>query len=242
MNAVEVRNLSYIYPDGVEALSDVSFDAKENESLAIVGPNGAGKTTLLLCICRLLEAKGEIKIFSERLTKKNATELRKNLSLVFQDPDDQLFMPTVYEDVAFGLTNLGFSKDEVSEIVKKSLESVGLSGFENRMSHHLSFGEKKKVCLATALARKSRLMLFDEPTAELDPGGRREFIHLIKKINLTKIIACHDLNLVVETCPRTILLNNGKIISQGETREILSNKNLMHSHGLEVPSLLSQIT
>lgn len=238
MNAIEVKNLSYTYPDGTKALKDISFAIKENESLGLIGPNGAGKSTLLLCICGLLEATGEIKIFGETLTKKNAKELRKFLSLVFQNPEEQLFMPTVYEDVAFGLEELISPPNEIHKIVENSLESAGLSGFETRMNHHLSLGEKKKVCLATALARRSRLMLFDEPTGQMDPGGRREFIYLIKEIELAKVISCHDLNLVVETCPTTVLLNRGQVIIKGETIAILSNENLMRMHKLEVPSLL----
>jgi energy-coupling factor transporter ATP-binding protein EcfA2 len=238
MKVLEVRDLEYVYPDGSTALSGVDMTVDEKESVALIGPNGAGKTTLFLCICGLLKSKGMIRVFGEELTAKNAARLRRKMSYVFQDPNDQLFMPTVFEDVAFGLSDLGYSRDEIPATVKNSLEAVTLRGFENRSGHHLSLGEKKKVCLAAALARKSTLMFFDEPTSELDPAGRREFMNLIGSIESTRVIASHDLNLVVEMCDRSILIDRGRIIAGGHTRQLLSDSALMESHGLEVPLLL----
>ena len=238
MTAISVRDVQYVYPDSTTALSGVSFSLEEEGSLGIVGPNGAGKTTLFLCICGLLRAAGRIHLFGEELTAKNAADLRKMLSYVFQNPNDQLFMPTVEEDVAFGLGRLGHSPDEVREIVSGSLGAVGLAGFESRSAHHLSLGEKKKVCLAAALARRSPLMLFDEPTSELDPAGRREFIRLIGGIDATKIVASHDLNLIVELCPETVIINDGRISAAGDTVTLLGNEDLMAANDLEVPLLL----
>lgn len=238
MNAVEIKNLNYKYPDGNIVFNGLDLELKEGESLGIVGPNGAGKTSLLLCLSGLLDTQKMIRIFGKYLDKNIAPQIRKKISYVFQNPDDQLFMPTVYEDIAFGLINLGIRKKDIPGIVKSSLESVGMSGYEKRHSHHLSFGEKKRVCLASALARKTRLMFFDEPVNEFDPKGRREFIKLIKAIKQTKLIVCHDLNLVVETCSRTIVLNKGRIVASGKTKKILSDKKLMRENDLEVPYLL----
>jgi len=232
---INLKNINYSYPDGMKALKQVNFNIKENETLTIIGPNGAGKTTLLLSICGVIQVDGIIEIFNEKLTKKNVRNLRKNIGFVFQDPDDQLFMPTVYEDVAFGPENLGFMKDDIKILVCDALDHVGLKGFENRESHHLSFGEKKKVSFATILAMDPKIIILDEPTSNLDPYSRREFIKLLKKTKATKIIATHDLEMVLELSDRTVLINKGKIISEGITHEILSNKDLMENNYLEIP-------
>ena len=238
MNSLEVTNLNFSYPDGKVALKNINFSVNENETVAIVGTNGAGKTTLLYSICGLHSASGSIKIFDTKLTKNNLNNIRQKLSFVFQNPDNQLFMPTVFEDIAFGLNKLGFSKEEISKIVSQSLKAVGLIIFENRSSHHLSFGEKKKVCLATALARNSQLMLLDEPTSEFAPGARKEFIKLIKKINIPKIIISHDMDLIANLCDKTVILNDGEVMISGNTKELLVDKQLMETNGLEVPYCL----
>lgn len=238
MKAVEVRQLSYAYSSGRVALSNIDFTLEEEESLGLIGPNGAGKTTLLLALCGLVEASGIVRVFGETITMKNAQRVRSQISFVFQNPDDQLFMPTVYEDVAFGLKELGCSDEEVQRRVRDSLIAVGLIGFEERSVHHCSFGEKRKITLSTALARKSRLLIFDEPTSELDPGTRREFIGMMKEIEATKIIASHDLNLVLETCTDILLINHGQVITRGKPEDLLANKELMESNRLEVPYLL----
>ncbi len=235
MNSLEVKNLNFAYPDGKVALKNISFSVSENETVAIVGTNGAGKTTLLYSICGLHSTNGSVKIFDTKLTKHNLNKIRQKLSFVFQNPDNQLFMPTVFEDIAFGLNKLGFTKEEISKIVSQSLKAVGLINFENRSSHHLSFGEKKKVCLATALARNSQLMLLDEPTSEFAPGARKEFIKLINKINIPKIIISHDMDLIANMCNKTIILNNGEIMIFGNTEKLLADKQLMEKNGLEVP-------
>lgn len=235
MNLLEVKELHFSYPDGTVVFSGLNFAVQEHESVAIVGPNGSGKTSLINCLCGLLKTKKMVKLFGHYLDGKNVAGLRKNLSIVFQNPDDQLFMPTVFEDVAFGLINLGHKRAALSALVDEALGKVGLAGYEERQSHHLSYGEKKRVCLAAALARNSRLMLLDEPTNEFDPGARREFIRLIKKIKQTRIIVCHDLDLAAETCRTVIVLNHGVIVASGRSRKILSDKKLMEENSLEVP-------
>ncbi|MFA5031790.1 MAG: ABC transporter ATP-binding protein [bacterium] len=230
MKAIECRNISYLYPNGLKAINGIDFVVEENETLGIIGPNGAGKTTLFLALCGIIPFEGEIKICNTELTKSNVQSIRKDLGFVFQNPDDQLFMPTVYEDIAFGPMNLGFSKDEVDCCVKKALLNVGLSGFEERITHHLSFGEKKRVALATVLSMSPKILLLDEPTSELDPWAKNRFIELISKVEGTKIIASHDLQMIIDLCDKIMLLNKGKILEITENvkdiKELYSKFNL----------------
>jgi cobalt/nickel transport system ATP-binding protein len=235
MKAIEVEDLHHTYLDGTISLKGVSFSVKVNETFSVIGPNGAGKTTLLLALCGLIPFKGSIKIFDQVLNNRSIKEIRKNLGFVSQDPDDQLFMPNVYDDVAFGPKNLGFPEEEISEIVKEALQVVGLAGFETRSPHHLSFGEKKRVSLATVLSMKPKILLLDEPTSNLDPRSRREFIELLQRVKCTKIIVGHDLDMIVKTSQRVLLLNEGKKIAEGETLDILKNKELLEANGLELP-------
>ncbi len=232
MKAIEVENLSYIYPDGTKGLDDINFSVEKGETFSIIGPNGAGKTTLLLAICGIIPAKGTVKIFGEQLTKRNIKELRRNLGFVFQDPDDQLFMPTVYEDIAFGPINLGLSEEEVPQVVKDALLNVGLVDFEKRVSHHLSFGEKKRISLATVLAMRTKILLLDEPTSNLDPRTRREFIKLLQDIKCTKVIVGHDLAMIKELSHRSLLLNEGRKIAEGISSELLKDEKLLKTNGL----------
>ncbi len=236
--ALELKNVSYQYPDGHQALKEISFKVAPGERVGIIGPNGAGKTTLLLAICGLIEFKGEIKIFGELLTSSNSHYLRRKLGLLFQDPNDQLFMPRIYEDVAFGPKHLGWSEEEIQRKVKATLKKLGLEGFESRSGHHLSFGEKKRCALATVLVMEPEILLFDEPTSNLDPRARREFINILKQILGTQIIISHDLEMILRLTSRVITLDKGEKICEGETQEILSNPQLMESHGLEVPASL----
>ncbi len=236
INIIEVSNINYSYGNNVPVLENISFNLEQGSSLGIIGPNGAGKTTLLFALSGLIEVNGNIKISNENITKKNIKNIRKKISFVFQNPDDQLFMPTVFEDISFGLENLGYNQKEIKKIVKDVLNKVDMENFEEKSAHHLSLGQKKRICLASALARNSKLMYFDEPTNELDPHGRREFIKLIKKINTTKIIVSHDLNLILELCDKVIVLNEQKIKSYDDCRKTLINKDLMESNKLEVPS------
>lgn len=232
---IEVRGLSYSYPDGRVALRDVDLDIIEGERVGIIGANGAGKTTLLLHLNGILQGDGQIKIFGMKMNKKNLRKIRSKVGIVFQDPEDQLFSPTVFDDVSFGPLNMKLPHDVVIERTKDALTQVGMKGFENRSPHHLSFGEKKRISIATVLSMKPEILLLDEPTSNLDPHLRRKLIGLLKGINSTMIIASHDLEMVLEICERVILLNEGKIVTGGKTKEVMGNKELMESNGLEVP-------
>jgi len=229
--AIEVRNLSYRYPDGREALRDVSFTVAEGECVGLIGPNGAGKSTLLLHLNGILpDGPAPVRIFGET----GLAARRRAVGLLFQDPDDQLFCPTILEDVAFGPDQLGLGR----EVVREALAQVGLTGFESRSPHHLSHGEKRRVCLAGVLACRPRVLALDEPTSDLDPRGRRELKSFLRELPVTKLIATHDLEMVVELCGRTILLDRGQIIRDGPTLELLNDEELMMAHGLERPHIL----
>jgi len=239
---IKIRNLEYVYPDGTRALKGVNLDISKGESVGLIGPNGAGKSTLLLHLNGILKGtKGSVEVLGMRVEDENLAKIRRKVAIVFQEPDDQLFMPTVFDDVAFGPVNSGYSKEKVKEKVKKALRQVRMEGYEDRCSHHLSLGEKKKISIATVLSMDPEILILDEPTISLDPGARRELIKLLKDLNITKIIAGHDLELIVEICSRVVLLDEGEIVTNGDPREVLSNKSLMELHGLEVPlSLCNQ--
>jgi len=233
--ALEIRGLSYSYPDGTRALEGIDLKVFEGERVALVGPNGAGKTTLLLHLNGLLRGEGQIMVFGRPLDRRSLWTIRKEVGLVFQDPDDQLFMPQVFDDVAFGPLNLGLPEAEVRERVAEALRIVGMEGAAERPPHHLSLGERKRIALATVLAMRPRLLALDEPTGNLDPKGRRELIALLQRLKGTLIIATHDLELVLELCPRAVLLYQGKVVADGLARELLGDERLMLAHGLEVP-------
>jgi cobalt/nickel transport system ATP-binding protein len=245
MNAIEIANLKYRYHDGTEALRGISFQVSPGECVALLGPNGSGKSTLLLHLNGILPEKapadGAVKIWNESLSPKNLAAIRRTVGLVFQDPDDQLFCPTVGEDVAFGPQQLNLAGDEVAWRVEKSLAQVGLTGFEPRSTHHLSHGEKRRVCLAGVLACEPRILVLDEPTSDLDPRGRREFKALLREIPATKLIATHDLELAVELCARAIILDRGAIVADGRTTELLADEPFMLAHGLEKPHILHHL-
>lgn len=230
--AVFVRGLRFSYPDGTSALRGVDLDVPPGESIGLIGPNGAGKSTLLLHLNGILLGDGEVQILGTPVNEKNLIEVRRKVGFVFQNPDDQLFMPTVFDDVAFGPLNLGLSPAEVGSRVSLALEKVGLSQFEDRSPHHLSYGEKKRVSLATVLSMEPDILILDEPTGGLDPRGRRELIHLISELSGTKIIASHDLGMIRDLCRRVIFLNQGEIVSDGDTRTILENSSLLEANGL----------
>lgn len=245
MNAIEITNLIYRYRDGTEALRDISFRVLPGECIALLGANGSGKSTLLLHLNGLLPEKingdGAVQIFGDAIAPKNLETIRRDVGLVFQDPDDQLFCPTVAEDVAFGPQQLGLSETEIAARVKLSLAQVGLAGFEHRATHHLSHGEKRRACLAGVLACAPKILVLDEPTSDLDPRGRREFKALLREIPATKMIATHDLEMAVELCARSIILDRGKIVADGRTMDLLSDEKLMLAHGLEVPHILHHL-
>ncbi|MCS7231340.1 MAG: ABC transporter ATP-binding protein [Elusimicrobiota bacterium] len=232
MNIIEVKNLTYTYPDGTLAVDNISFSVRENQTLCIIGPNGAGKTTLLLCLVGVLRYRGEIKIFGETLNYKNGGDIRKNIGFLFQNPDDQLFMPTVFEDVAFAAKEFKYKEEDVEKLTNEALKKVGLEGYKNRLSHHLSYGEKKKVALASSLVLNPKILILDEPTSNFDPATRREFIELIKSLICTKIIATHDLDMVEKIADSVILINNGKKLKEAKPSEILDDKELLTQNRL----------
>ena len=244
--AIEVTGLRYRYHDGTEALRGVSFTIAPGECVGLLGPNGSGKSTLLLHLNGILPEKlsgkpsedGAVRIAGQAITTANLESVRRQVGLLFQDPDDQLFCPTVEEDVAFGPQQLGLVGKELAARVERSLGLAGLSGYGHRATHHLSHGEKRRVCLAGVLACEPTVLVLDEPTSDLDPRGRREFKTLLQGIPATKLIATHDLEWVVELCSRVIVLDGGAIVADGPTMEILNDEVLMLAHGLERPHVL----
>ena len=239
--AIELRNLRYRYPDGAEALRGISFSVADGECVALIGPNGAGKSTLLLHLNGILPDRPPpepaIFVFGRPLVEDNMADIRRQVGLLFQDADDQLFCPTVYEDVAFGPLQFG-DVQSVPGRVAEALRQVGLSGFEKRAPHHLSGGEKRRVCLAGILACEPRVLVLDEPTSDLDPRGKRELKALLRRIPTPKIIATHDLELVVELCSRAILIDGGRVLGDGPPDRLLNDEELMLAHGLERPHIL----
>ncbi len=240
--AVELRDLSFHYDDATPAFENVSFRIAEGECVALIGPNGAGKSTLLLHVIGLLPEEGQghgagdVVLAGERLHPGNLATARKQVGLLFQDPDDQLFCPTVGEDVAFGPRQHGLGGDALKSRVASALAQVGLQGFERRLPHRLSGGEKKRVALAGLLAYDPKILLLDEPTSGLDPRARRQLISILRGLGATRLVATHDLALVAETCSRTIVLDGGRIVADGATKPLLRDDRLMRAHGLETPS------
>jgi cobalt/nickel transport system ATP-binding protein len=240
--AVEARDVSFTYPGGESALRDVSFQVGPGEAVGLLGCNGAGKSTLLLHLngC-LAPSRGEIRIDGIPVTRKTVGLARRAVGLVFQDPDDQLFMPTVFEDVAFGPLNLGLPDADIEPVVLAALGRVGMAHLRDRPPHKLSAGEKRSVAIATVLAMSPGVLVMDEPSANLDPRARRRLIHLLQGFEHTRIIATHDLELVVEVCPRVLVLDGGRIVAEGPTLTLLRNAPLMEAHGLECPHILRHL-
>lgn len=239
--AIIVRNLSYTYPDGTKALEDVSLEVNEGERIAIVGPNGAGKTTFLLHLNGILHGTdGHVEVFGKSVDKVKREDIIKDVGIVFQDPDDQLFMPTLFDDLAFGPLNLGLKEDEVRERVKKALFRLGISAYVDRCPYHLSYGEKKKAALAAVMSMEPRILVLDEPTANLDPRSRAELIEIIKGLNeregITIVTATHDVNAVPELADRVYVLNK-RIIAEGTSQKIFSDVELLKETNLEVPEV-----
>jgi cobalt/nickel transport system ATP-binding protein len=239
---VEIRDLFFAYPDGTEALKGVSFRIDHGGAVALVGANGAGKSTLLLHLNGYLPTtRGEVRIGGTALTRETAPLARRAVGMVFQDPDDQLFMPTVAEDVAFGPLNAGLPTDQVELRVATALARVGMAHVRDRPPYRLSAGEKRAVAIATVLAMTPDILVMDEPSSNLDPRARRRLIELLQSFEHTKIIATHDLELVVEVCSRVIVLDGGKVVADGPASDILSDEPLMLAHGLERPHSLKPL-
>lgn len=237
--AVCVKRLSFCYPGGPNVLTDISFEIAPGAIIGLVGPSGAGKSTLLQHLNGLLPSKlsesDSVLIDGISVAPESIAEVRRRVGFLFQDPDDQLFCPTVFEDVAFGPLNLGLSDDEARQRVRDSLSAVGLAGYEPRSTLRLSLGERKRVCLAGVFACRPSVLALDEPFSSLDPRARRTLIAILKAFSGSQIIATHDLDVVVDLCDRVLLLDAGQLRASGPTADILGNAALMERHGLEVP-------
>lgn len=233
---IHIRNISYTYPDGNRALSNVSIDIGEGSTVAVIGANGAGKSTLLSLLVGILEPSGgEIDIAGIPMKKGGLEEIRRKVGFVFQNPDDQLFMARVYDDIAFGPRNFGHSAKEAEEMADRAVETMNIGHLKNRAPHKLSGGEKRNVAIAAVLAMDPEVLLFDEPSSYLDPKSRRNFIRAMETLHHTKFIATHDLDLVLDLCERVIILKKGEVFADGSPMELFQNKELMEESGLEIP-------
>jgi energy-coupling factor transporter ATP-binding protein EcfA2 len=239
--AVEVRGLRFEY-GGRQALRGIDLIVEQGECVGVVGPNGAGKSTLLLHLNGILPEKVPavhcVFIDGQPVVEENLLEIRRKVGLLFQDPDDQIFCPTVFEDVAFGPQQLGLTEDRLRPLVARALAQVRLDGFETRSPHHLSLGEKRRVCLAGILACEPSLLVLDEPTSGLDPRGKRELVGLLQTLPATRIVASHDLEMIAALCSRVVVLDRGLMVAGGPASEILADEALMLAHGLEKPHAL----
>ncbi|MDH2427044.1 ABC transporter ATP-binding protein [Sphaerisporangium sp. TRM90804] len=234
--SLRVSELAYAYPDGTQALFGVDITIGAGERVALLGPNGAGKTTLVMHLNGILTAgHGTVEVAGLPVRKDTMKEIRRRVGLVFQDPDDQLFMPTVREDVAFGPANLGMRGPELEERVTEALELVGLPGIADRPPHHLSFGQRRRVAVATVLAMRPEILVLDEPSSNLDPASRRELAEVLRSLDVTVLMVTHDLPYAMELCERSLILSDGVIAADGATREILADPELLAKHRLELP-------
>jgi len=237
--SLEVNRLAYAYADGHQALFGVDFKVSRGQRVALLGPNGAGKTTLVMHLNGILTAgHGEVRIDGQLVDttdKQSLKAIRSRVGIVFQDPDDQLFMPTVREDVAFGPRNMGISGPELDSIVDQALVRVGMLEFADRPPHHLSFGQRRRVALATVLVMNPEILVLDEPSSNLDPASRRELSEIIKSLETTLLMVTHDLPYAYELCERSLILSGGQIVADDSTYNILTNTSLMSSHRLELP-------
>jgi len=236
-HSIEVEKLSFAYPDGHVALREVSLSIQPDEKVALVGPNGAGKSTLLLHLNGILSGEGTVRVCDVDASKGNLGRLRAMVGLVFQSPEDQLFSPKVYDDVAFGPLYQGLSPEEVQARVGEALEVVRMSGYEERVSHHLSMGEKKRIAIATVLSMKPEVLVLDEPTAGLDPRARRSLINFLRDLPMTMLVSTHDMLMVRELFPRMIIMDEGRIVADGATEALMGDAALLEAHGLEVPCI-----
>lgn len=237
--SLEIKDLAFAYPDGNQALFGVNLTVGQGERVALLGPNGAGKTTLVMHMNGIHPAAhGEVRVAGELVDasdKANLRSIRSKVGIVFQDPDDQLFMPTVGEDVAFGPYNMGVRGSELEKVVVDALELVGMAEFKDRPPHHLSFGQRRRVAVATVLAMKPEILVLDEPSSNLDPASRRELADILRSLAITIVMVTHDLPYALELCERSVILSGGIIVADKKTREILGDKNLLQAHRLELP-------
>ncbi|HEX5993900.1 MAG TPA: ATP-binding cassette domain-containing protein [Jiangellales bacterium] len=237
--SLEVRGLAYAYPDGHQALYGVDLTVERGERVALLGPNGAGKTTLILHLNGILHGGvGTVKVAGLDVRpgdRHTLRELRRRVGIVFQDPDDQLFMPTVRDDVAFGPANLGLRGSELDARVLEALEAVGMAAVADRPPHHLSFGQRRRVAVATVLAMRPEILVLDEPTSNLDPASRRELADILRSLDVTVLLVTHDLPYALELCERSVVLSDGSIVADGSTSDVLSDEELLRRHRLELP-------
>jgi cobalt/nickel transport system ATP-binding protein len=234
-HSIDIQNLTFAYPDGTPALQDVSLHISPGEKVALVGPNGAGKSTLILHLNGILSGQGFVQVCGLQVTKENLGRVRSRVGLVFQSPEDQLFSPTVFDDVAFGPLYQGLSPQQVRQDVDQALEAVHMLAYKKRISHHLSMGEKKRIAIATVLSMHPEVLVLDEPTGGLDPRSRRTLIHLLDELPLTMLVSTHDMLLVREIFPRMVILDEGRVVADGPTLALMNDAALLESHGLEKP-------
>jgi cobalt/nickel transport system ATP-binding protein len=232
-SCIEIDSLSFAYPDGRSALRDVSLGVRPGEKVALVGPNGAGKSTLLLHLNGILRGEGTVRVMGQEVADPHLARIRSQVGLVFQDPDDQLFSPTVFEDVAFGPLYAGLPEEEIRHRVAWALAQVELEGYAERVSHHLSLGEKKRAAIASVLSMQPEILALDEPTSGLDPRTRRRLIGLLHELPQTMLVATHDMQFVAQVFPRTVVLDGGWVVADGPTDELLADRQLLEAHGLE---------
>jgi cobalt/nickel transport system ATP-binding protein len=234
--AVEVTGLVHRYPDGHTALDGVDLRVDPGEVVAVLGPNGAGKTTLVLHLNGVLRpSAGSVSIGGVAVIDEHLRDVRRRVGIVFQDPDDQLFMPVVRDDVAFGPANLGFRGAELDQRVDRALAAVGMADVADRAPHRLSYGQRRRVAIATVLAMDPEVLVLDEPTSNLDPAGRRELSEVLRSLALTTVVVTHDLPYALELCPRSVVLDAGRVVADGHTRSILADSDLLGAHRLELP-------
>jgi cobalt/nickel transport system ATP-binding protein len=233
---LDVRGLAYAYPDAHQALYGVDLHVHRGERVALLGPNGAGKTTLVLHLNGILTpGRGSVSVCGLEVAKPNLQEVRRRVGVVFQDPDDQLFMPTVRDDVAFGPANLGVRGPELDARVAEALDRVGMAGYADRPPHHLSFGQRRRVAVATVLAMQPEILVLDEPSSNLDPASRRELADILRGLDVTVLMVTHDLPYALELCPRSVVLSDGVIVADGPTADVLTDEATMRAHRLELP-------
>lgn len=236
---LEIDDLGYVYPDGTEALTGLSMRVRRGERIALLGPNGAGKSTLILHLNGILmAAAGAVRVAGTPITRHTVREVRAKVGLVFQDPDDQLFMTSVHDDVAFGPLNAGLTRSEADHRVHDALHAVGLADVATKPGQHLSFGQKKRVALATVLSMSPDILVLDEPTSNLDPRAKRHMLELLGSMDATMIVATHDMELAWRLCSRAVIVDAGRLVADGPVTEILRNGPLLEAHGLELPASL----
>jgi len=235
-NYLQINDLNFSYPDGYEALKNINLEINKGDTLGVLGPNGAGKTTFILHLNGVLgNLDDSIYINNLSINEENLKKIREKVGIVFQDPDDQLFMPTVLEDVMFGPKNFGYTNEEAESKAIEALEKVKMKEFLNKPPHHLSFGQKRKVAIASVIAINPELIVLDEPSSNLDPASRRELIEILKNLDVTIILVTHDLPMALEICDESIILNNGEIKTRDKTYSILTNEKVMKENRLELP-------